>query len=133
MDLLTLKVERQTEFILHVLIRHAVVANERIGEDEDLAAVGGVSECFGVADHSGVEDDFARGGRFGSEGVAFEGGCSIGEVECCFVALVMMMGGHGCMACMGYVMCGRKTSLVHRKGCDVQNVHAVEEVVLVRP
>ena len=38
---------------------HAVVADERIGEHEDLAAVGRIGERFDVTGHPGVEDDLA--------------------------------------------------------------------------
>ena len=41
----------------------AVVADLRVGEDDDLAGVGGIGEDFLVAGEGGIEDDFA--GAFG--------------------------------------------------------------------
>ena len=43
----------------------AVIADLRIGEDDDLAGVGGVGEDFLIPGERGVEDDFAAslGGR----------------------------------------------------------------------
>lgn len=39
-----------------------------------MAGVGGVGEAVGVADHGGVEDDFAAGGVVGAKALAGEGG-----------------------------------------------------------
>ena len=39
---------------------HAVVADERIGGDEDLALVRGVRQRLDVPGHAGVEHDFAE-------------------------------------------------------------------------
>ena len=36
-----------------------VVADQRVGEDDDLAGVGGVGDRLLVAGHRGVEDDLA--------------------------------------------------------------------------
>lgn len=66
-----LKVERQSVGIDHGFVRDPVIANERIGEDEDLAAIGRIGQGFGIADHAGVEDDFAGGGNGGPEGAPF--------------------------------------------------------------
>ena len=44
---------------LHRRGRDAVVADQRIGEDDDLARVGGVGDRLLVAGHRGVEDDLA--------------------------------------------------------------------------
>ena len=44
---------------LHRRRRDAVVADQRIGEDDDLARVGGVGDRLLVAGHRGVEDDLA--------------------------------------------------------------------------
>ena len=41
---------------------HAVVADQRVGEDEDLAAVRRVGERLDVAGHPGVEDHLAADG-----------------------------------------------------------------------
>ena len=49
---------------LHRLGRDAVVADQRVGEDDDLARVGGVGDRLLVAGHRGVEDDLA-GDRLG--------------------------------------------------------------------
>ena len=50
--------------------RDAVVADQRVGEDDDLAGVGGVGDRLLVAGHRGVEDDLAgdrlAGGRRGT-------------------------------------------------------------------
>jgi hypothetical protein len=50
----------------------AVVADEGLGEDEDLAAVGGVCHGLGVADEGGREDGLAGDVGLGSEGLAVE-------------------------------------------------------------
>ena len=38
----------------------AVIADLRIGEDDDLAGIGGIGEDFLVAGQRGMEDHFAR-------------------------------------------------------------------------
>ena len=45
---------------LHVGGAHAVVANLRVGEGDDLAGVGGVGDDLLVAGHRGVEDELAE-------------------------------------------------------------------------
>lgn len=52
----------------------AVVADQRLCEDEDLATVGGVGHRLGVADEGGREDGFTGNVRLGSERLAFEDG-----------------------------------------------------------
>ena len=44
---------------LHVRRRHAVVPDQRVGEDDDLAGVARVGDRLLVAGHRGVEDDLA--------------------------------------------------------------------------
>jgi len=52
-DARRLKVHRhRVEEIIMVADWHAVIAHERIREDEDLALVGGVGEGLYVADHA---------------------------------------------------------------------------------
>ena len=46
-------------FGLHRRAGDAVVADQRVGEDDDLARVGGVGDRLLVAGHRGVEDDLA--------------------------------------------------------------------------
>ena len=48
------------------------VTDVRIGERDNLAGVGGVGQNFLVARQSGIENDFAGGVAFGSDGVAAE-------------------------------------------------------------
>lgn len=52
----------------------AVVADQRLCEDEDLATVGGVGHGLGVTDERGCEDGFTGNVRLGSERLAFEDG-----------------------------------------------------------
>ena len=49
---------------LHEDVSDAVVADERIRQRQNLAAVRRVGQAFLIADHAGVEYDFARGRRF---------------------------------------------------------------------
>ncbi len=53
--------------------RHPVVADQRIGEHEDLPAIGRIGEGLGIADHPGVEDDLAGHGARGPERFAGDG------------------------------------------------------------
>ena len=59
---------------LHVLGVDAVVTGQRVGEDEDLAGVGGIGEHLLVAGHRGGEDDLAVAAAHGPERPAGEGG-----------------------------------------------------------
>jgi hypothetical protein len=45
---------------LHVLGRHAVVPDQRVREDDDLAGVARVGDGLLVAGHRGVEDDLTE-------------------------------------------------------------------------
>jgi len=38
---------------------HTIVADEGIGQDQDLAVIGGIGEGLRIADHAGVKDHFA--------------------------------------------------------------------------
>lgn len=51
---------------------NAIVANQGLGEDQDLATVGRIRERFGVPNQGGGEDSFTRDVHFGSEGLAME-------------------------------------------------------------
>ena len=54
------RLEGTVECALLARRRHAVVADERIGGDEDLALVRGIGQRFDVPGHAGVEHDFAE-------------------------------------------------------------------------
>jgi len=54
--------------------RHAVVADERLGEDQDLATVGGVGQRLGVPDQRGGEDGLSGDVGAGTKGLAGEQG-----------------------------------------------------------
>src|SRR5579875_224119 len=41
-------------------IGHAVIADDWIGHAQDLAGVGGIGDCFGIAYHAGAKNHFAR-------------------------------------------------------------------------
>jgi hypothetical protein len=91
-----LKVERQSIRIDHAFVRDAVIANERIGENENLAAIGWIRQGFGVSDHAGIEDDFTGGRNGGSKGTPFNDRhhgariiifVSLLQVQNCWIAL----------------------------------------------
>ena len=88
-NVVRLKVFGQAVAVDDGLVGDAVVADEGVGEDEDLAAVGGVGEGLGVADHAGVEDDLAGDGGVGAEGPCLEGGRAIGQVQVGLGALLL--------------------------------------------
>lgn len=71
----TLDMRRLEVFQEVVVIPHVggdtIVADQRLGEDDDLAAVGGVGHRFGVANERGREDGLAR-----DVGIRTEGGSS---------------------------------------------------------
>src|SRR5690606_36576245 len=54
--------------------RDTVVPDERLGEDQDLAAVRRVGHGLGVADERGREDGLTRDVDVGAEGLAVEDG-----------------------------------------------------------
>lgn len=63
------------EVVLVALVgRDAVVANQRLGEDEDLTSVGGIGHRLGVADEGSREDSLARDVGVGTEGLTLEDG-----------------------------------------------------------
>jgi hypothetical protein len=72
-DLNVVGLEKAADAIRLFIRRDTVVADEGIGEDEDLALVRRVSERLRVSDHSGVEDDFSSDGTLPSEGLAEAG------------------------------------------------------------
>lgn len=60
---------------------NAVVANQGLGEDEDLATVRGVGHGFGVADERSGEDSLARDVSVGAKGLASENGAILFNVH----------------------------------------------------
>lgn len=60
---------------------HTVVANQGLGEDENLAAVGGVGHGLGVANERGGEDGFTRDVGLSTEGLAGEDGSVLDRVS----------------------------------------------------
>ena len=57
---------------LEVVVVYAVVADQGVGEEDDLASVGGVAQDLLVAGHAGVENDLAGGPALRSERPAFD-------------------------------------------------------------
>ena len=53
-------------------IRDSVVSHERVGRNEYLATVGGVSDILLVSTHGGCENDFSRDCLLISEGYSLE-------------------------------------------------------------
>ena len=80
-DAIRLKVFGQSMVVDDGLVGDTVVADEGVGEDEDLATVGRVRQGLGVADHAGVEHDLTGDGGVGTEGTSLEGGRAIGQVQ----------------------------------------------------
>lgn len=73
LDMGRLEILEKTELI--ALVRgHTVVADQGLGEDQDLATVRGVGHGLGVAHERGGEDSFARDVGVGTEGLALEHG-----------------------------------------------------------
>src|SRR4051812_41887095 len=66
---------------LHGLAADPVVADVRVGEDDDLAAVAGVGDRLLVARHRGVEDDLAGHRTAGRAGVAVEAAAVLEQHE----------------------------------------------------
>ena len=60
---------------------HTVVANQRLGEDEDLATVGGVGHGLGVSDERGGEDGFTRDVGLGTKRLSGEDGAVLQNGE----------------------------------------------------
>lgn len=54
--------------------RHTIVANQWLGEDQNLSTVGGIRQGFGVADQRGGEDGFTRDVGASSERLPMEDG-----------------------------------------------------------
>ena len=46
---------------LNILIINTLIAYQRVGHDNDLAGVGGISEHFLITGHRGIKDSFACG------------------------------------------------------------------------
>lgn len=60
---------------------NAVVANQGLGEDEDLATVRGVGHGFGIADERSGEDSLARDVSVGAKGLASENGAILFNIS----------------------------------------------------
>lgn len=58
-----------------------VVADQRLGEDQDLATVGGIGHRLGVANQGGGKDGLTRDVRVGTEGSSVEDGTILAEVS----------------------------------------------------
>lgn len=71
LDMGGLEVLEEVELVT-LVGRNAVVADEGLGEDEDLTAVGGVGHGLGVSHERGGEDGLTRDVGVGSEGSAME-------------------------------------------------------------
>ena len=76
-----LKVFGQSMVVDDGLVGDTVVADEGVGEDEDLTTVGRIRQGLGVADHAGVEHDLTGDGGGGTEGTSLKGGRAIGQME----------------------------------------------------
>jgi hypothetical protein len=77
LDVRGFKVLQQAGIVTGITGGDSVVADERLGEDQDLAAVGGVGHGLGVADERGGEDGFAGDGLAGAERGAVVDGTSL--------------------------------------------------------
>ena len=66
-DLLRLEELGQARGGVNVIVRHTIVANERVGEDQDLASVRRVGKALGIAGHGGVEHDLASARMLATE------------------------------------------------------------------
>jgi hypothetical protein len=71
LDVRGLEVTEQTMLIASSR-RHTVVADQRLGEDKDLSAVGGVGHGLGVSNKGGGEDGFTRDVCLGTERLSGE-------------------------------------------------------------
>ena len=81
--------------------RHAVVANERIGEHHELASIGGVGQRLGIAGHGGVEHHFACHRPFVAERFAVEL-CAVIQKEGYFTHCIFGMGLTYLFICSSY-------------------------------
>jgi len=66
LDPLGLKVLEEAKLV-SVAVRDAVVANQRLGEDDDLATVGGISHGLGVTHQAGGEHQLPRDRQRGAK------------------------------------------------------------------
>ena len=80
-DVIRLKVLGQAVVVDYRLVGDAVVADEGVGQDEDLTAVRRVGEGLRVADHAGVEHHLAGDRGVGPERPGLEGGGAVGQVQ----------------------------------------------------
>lgn len=74
---------------------NAVVANQGLGEDEDLATVRGVGHGFGVADERSGEDGLARDVGIGTKGLASENGAILFDIFMLAHSLLQYSGVNG--------------------------------------
>lgn len=77
LDVRGLEVLEEVEFVANVR-RNTVVANERLGEDQNLATVGGIGHGLRVANKGGGKDGLARNVGVGTEGDSVENGTILG-------------------------------------------------------
>src|SRR5215207_2470136 len=59
---------------LHLRLSHPVIADQRIGEDDDLTGVAGIGHRLLIARHGRVEDHLAGAGGCGADGLTVEAG-----------------------------------------------------------
>ena len=96
----------------HLHCWHSVVANERVGEDEDLALVGRVGQRLGVAHHARLENWGVRVWRRVSVCVCIYIACVYASYVCMHCMCVCVCALHVCMhrmcvciACVMHCMC----------------------------
>lgn len=71
MDVGALEIFQQA-VLVSVIIGHAVITNQRLSEDKNLASIGWIGQGLGIADKRGGEDGFARDVGGSAEGFAGE-------------------------------------------------------------
>lgn len=59
LDIRTLEIFQQA-VLVSVVIGHAVIANQRLSENEYLPSIGGIGQGLGIADKRGGEDRLTR-------------------------------------------------------------------------
>ena len=72
--------------IRRTIHRNAIVADQRVREDKDLALIRRVGHGFGITDHAGIEDDFPCRRNRRTEGFSFAA-VPICQNEFCFHSL----------------------------------------------
>jgi hypothetical protein len=79
LDVRRLKVLEEVELVT-LVGGNTVVANQRLGEDENLATVRGVRHGLGIADKRRGKDSFARNVSIGAEGFASKDGTILFDI-----------------------------------------------------